>query len=205
MYSISLNIEKNKKHETGEKKGATMEEFYKAKFRKDANQLEDKRLQFDQYGNQIELIDSFLYNNFTNIELVKLKLDFLAILQLKKDEMLANFDITTGKELLRFEQQMKTNTLMDQYVKDLETYAVQLNKKALLIDLSQQDPVKMYFQNSVKQLILSNRLTGPALCNDFNTASLLKNFYCTKIVLEKSLNQVSQKSIKVVLDKKPEE
>ena len=87
MYSISLAIEKNKKHETSDKKGTTMEEFYKNKFKKDMNILEDKRLQFDQYGNQIELIDCFLYNNFTVIELVKLKLDFMAILQFKKEQM----------------------------------------------------------------------------------------------------------------------
>jgi len=86
---------------------------------------------------------------------------------------------------------MKTNILMDEYIRDLEGYALNLNKKAKLIDLSLQDPVKMYFQNSIKNLILSNRITGPALCKDLNTATLLKNFYCTKVVLEKSLNQVS--------------
>jgi hypothetical protein len=47
MHSISLAIEKNKKHETSDKKGTTMEEFYKNKFKKDMNILEDKRLQFD--------------------------------------------------------------------------------------------------------------------------------------------------------------
>ena len=96
-----------------------MEEFYKNKFKKDMNILEDKRLQFDQYGNQIELIDCFLYNNFTVIELVKLKLDFLAILQFKKEQMQSNFDVETNKELIRFEQQMKTNILMDEYIRDL--------------------------------------------------------------------------------------
>ena len=45
MYSISMAIEKNKKHETNDsKKGSTMEEFYKNKFKKDMNILEDKRL-----------------------------------------------------------------------------------------------------------------------------------------------------------------
>jgi hypothetical protein len=46
MHSISLAIEKNKKHETGDaKKGSnTMEEFYRNKFKKDMNLLEDKRL-----------------------------------------------------------------------------------------------------------------------------------------------------------------
>lgn len=34
MHTISMAIEKNKKHETGEKK-STMEEFYKNKFKKD--------------------------------------------------------------------------------------------------------------------------------------------------------------------------
>ena len=122
-----------------------MEEFYKNKFKKDMHKLEDERLQFDQYGNQIELVDSFLYNNFSVIELVKLKLDFLAILKFKKDQMESNFDVETNKELLRFEEQMKTNILMDEYVRDLEAYALSLNKKAVLIDLSRQDPVKMYF------------------------------------------------------------
>lgn len=43
-HSISLSIEKTKKHETGEKKGSTMEEFYKNKYKKDKLFLEDQRL-----------------------------------------------------------------------------------------------------------------------------------------------------------------
>ena len=50
--------------------------------------------------------------------------------------MQSNFDIETNKELIRFEQQMKTNILMDEYIRDLEDYAINLNKKAKLIDLS---------------------------------------------------------------------
>ena len=60
----------------------------------------------------------------------------MAILQFKKEQMQSNFDIETNKELIRFEQQMKTNILMDEYIRDLEDYAINLNKKAKLIDLS---------------------------------------------------------------------
>lgn len=105
--------------------------------------------------------------------------------------MQQNFDIQTNRELLRFEQQMKSNILMDEYVKDLENHALNLNRQGLLIDLTQQDPVKMYFQSSIKALILSNRITGPALCNDINTSNLLENFYSSKVSLEKSLNKVN--------------
>lgn len=77
---------------------------------------------------------------------------------------------------------------MDEYIRDVENCAKDLNSKGTLIDLTHQDPVKMYFHLSVKALILSNRITGPALCGDSNTGGLLENFYCTKILLEKSLN-----------------
>jgi hypothetical protein len=40
-YSISISIEKNKKHETGEKKASVMEEIYKNKYKKDFLLLEE--------------------------------------------------------------------------------------------------------------------------------------------------------------------
>ena len=33
---------------------------------------------YDQFGNQISVVDGFLLNNFKTVELVKLKLEFLA-------------------------------------------------------------------------------------------------------------------------------
>lgn len=51
---------------------------------KDANEKEDARKLFDQDSNEVNKVDQFLYNHFTVAQLVKLKLDFLAILHLKK-------------------------------------------------------------------------------------------------------------------------
>ena len=41
---------------------------------------------------------------------------------------------------------MKSSILMDEYIKDVERCAKELNTLGTLIDLTQQDPVKMYFQ-----------------------------------------------------------
>ena len=41
------------------------------------------------------------------------------------------------------------------------------------LKLEGQDPNKIYFQKTLKNLILGNRLTGPALASDQNFSSLL--------------------------------
>lgn len=47
----------------------------------------DARKTYDQNGHLIFAVDKVLYNEFTIVQLVKLKLDFLAILCLKKDKL----------------------------------------------------------------------------------------------------------------------
>ena len=74
--------------------------------------MEDARKTFDQDNNDISIVDRFLYNNFTVAQLVKVKLDFLAILHLKKAFISQNFDEHTRVELLRFEEQCETGALM---------------------------------------------------------------------------------------------
>ena len=49
----------------------------------------------------------------------------------------------------------------------------------------QHDPVKIYFEKSLKNLVLGNTLTGPALSNDHNLSSMLNSFFCTKVNLNK--------------------
>ena len=66
--------------------------------------FEDARKQHDQFGNEISVVDDFLFNEFRLVDLIKIKLDFLSILYLKKDYMHHNFDIKTNIELNRFEQ-----------------------------------------------------------------------------------------------------
>ena len=58
---------------------------------------------YDQYGHQISYVDFYFLNNFSTVELVKLKLEFLALLSLKKEFMQDNFDELTFIELQRFE------------------------------------------------------------------------------------------------------
>ena len=70
--------------------------------KKKAKLDEDRKL-YDQYGHQISHVDSFLLNNFSTVELVKLKLEFLAVLSSKKEFVSHNFDEITFIELQRFE------------------------------------------------------------------------------------------------------
>lgn len=46
-------------------------------------------------------------------------------------------------------------------------------KLLAMYEAPKRDPVKIYFEISVKNLILSNRLTGPALAGDPGFATLL--------------------------------
>ena len=48
----------------------------------------------------------------------------------------------------------------------------------------------MFFQNSVKNLILGNRITGPALCNDNILSKLFKDFYSSSISMQKDYNNL---------------
>ena len=68
-----------------------------------------------------------MFNEFRLVDLIKIKLDFLSLLYLKKDFMQHNFDIQTNIELNRFEQQKDSYILMDEYVKDLEVNANNLS------------------------------------------------------------------------------
>jgi len=52
-------------------------------------------------------------------------------------------------------------------------------------DAARRDPAKIYFEISVKNLVLSNRLTGPALAGDPGFASLLQKYYCSQISLDR--------------------
>jgi hypothetical protein len=107
MKSLSLAMEKNKKHTAGKDEdrggGLTLAQMYKKKLEKDRLAYEDARKIFDQYGNEISMVDKFLYNEFKLVDLIKLKLDFLALIYLKKDMLQHNFDIKTNIELNRFE------------------------------------------------------------------------------------------------------
>lgn len=70
---------------------------------KEAKKRADARKLFDQHEAHISVVDSLLFNQFSLSDLCKLKLDFLAILRLKKQFVQHNFDEHTRVELLRFE------------------------------------------------------------------------------------------------------
>jgi len=50
---------------------------------------------------------------------------------------------------------------------------------------AQHDPVKVYIEKSLKNLVLGNFLTGPSLCGDHTLSRLLNQFYTTKIDMRK--------------------
>lgn len=66
---------------------------------KDAKEKADARKLFDQNETQISVVDELLFNQFTLSELCKLKLDFLALLRLKKQLLQSNFDEHTRVEM----------------------------------------------------------------------------------------------------------
>ena len=107
-------------------------ELNKNIYEKKKRNFEDLRKKYDQFGNEISVVDEFLLNEFRLVDLIKIKLDFLSILYLKKDFMSHNFDIKTNIELNRFDQQKDSLILMDEYVKDLETHAGTLSSQGLL-------------------------------------------------------------------------
>ena len=84
MKALALAMEKNKKHTAGKDEdrggGMTLAQMYKKKLEKERLALEDARKTFDQYGNEISMVDKFLFNEFKLVDLIKLKLDFLAVI-----------------------------------------------------------------------------------------------------------------------------
>lgn len=108
MKALALAMEKNKKHTAGKDEdrggGMTLAQMYKKKLEKERLALEDARKTFDQYGNEISMVDKFLFNEFKLVDLIKLKLDFLAVIHQKKDLLQHNFDVKTNIEMNRFEQ-----------------------------------------------------------------------------------------------------
>jgi hypothetical protein len=66
--------------------------------------MEDARKNYDQNGHLVSAVDQVLYNEFTLLQLCKLKLDFISILCLKKEHLQANFDDQTKIEIRRFEE-----------------------------------------------------------------------------------------------------
>ena len=45
----------------------------------------------------------------------------------------------------------------------------------------------MYFELSVKDLILSNRITGPALAEDMNVSKVLHKFFSSQVHIKEQL------------------
>lgn len=72
---------------------------------KEARTRANARKWFDQNEGEISIVDSLLFNNFSLSDLCKLKLDFLAILYMRKQFVVQNFDEHTRVELQRFEHQ----------------------------------------------------------------------------------------------------
>ena len=84
MHKLSEKMEKNWQHAQQSADPYAVEEMMNKNLVKQALNLEDDRKTFDQNYNEISIVDRFLYNNFSLAQLVKFKLDFLAILQMKK-------------------------------------------------------------------------------------------------------------------------
>ena len=132
----------------------------------------------------ISTVDSLLFNKLSLSDLCKLKLDFLAILHIKKQFMQQNFDEHTRVELQRFENQKQTSMLLNEFLEDAKRSHHNL-KLLGMYDAPKRDPVKIYFEMSVKNLILGNRLTGPALAGDPGFAALLQKYYCSQVLLDR--------------------
>lgn len=66
-------------------------------------------------------IDRLLFNQFSSLELCKLRLDFLSILCLKKEFMYQNFDEETKKLVYEFEKQSQNYFRNDDYFDDIRS------------------------------------------------------------------------------------
>lgn len=51
-------------------------------------------------------------------------------------------------------------------------------------DTEKQDPVKLYFGKSLKNLLLQNRLSGPVLTSDIQLQQILHRYFSSKIILK---------------------
>lgn len=92
--------------------------------------------------------------------------------------MQANFDEITLIELERFDKQVQSNIMMNEYIADVENTARNLYADGMLRD-EQEDPIKLFFHTSLKCLVLHNRFTGPSLSNDVNMARIIDYAYCS--------------------------
>lgn len=108
MKDLAVQFAKSKKYQgQDEDRGGGMskaQELNKNMYEKKKRNFEDLRKKYDQFGVEISVVDEFLLNEFRLVDLIKIKLDFLSILYLKKDFMSHNFDIKTNIELNRFDQ-----------------------------------------------------------------------------------------------------
>lgn len=162
---VALQIQKNRKLMIGGVQSQPeLEDKMLKMVHKESAKRESLRKKCDQFGNLISEVDEILYNHFNALELCKLRLEFLALLSLKKEFLFQNFDDETSILVSRFEEQIRTNTNPD-YLADVRQMVSHLRKKGKLHN-DNMDPVKMYFQKTLKSLILGNVLTGPALCMD---------------------------------------
>ena len=64
-----------------------IQDLYKSALRTEQLEMQDKRKKYDQFNTLVSVVDKFLFNEFSVSQLCKLKLDFLALLILKKDSM----------------------------------------------------------------------------------------------------------------------
>ena len=90
--------------------------MYKNALKTEQLEMLDKRNKYDQFNTLVSVVDKFLFNEFTISQLCKIKLDFIAILCLKKEYMQANFDEHTLIEIDRFEQQASSLVMHDVYL-----------------------------------------------------------------------------------------
>lgn len=103
--------------------------------------------------------------------------------------MQANFDEITLIELERFEKQVQSNIMMNEYIADVENTARNLYTDGMLRD-EEEDPIKMFFHTSLKCLVLHNRFTGPSLSNDVNTARIIDYAYCNQVRIARCQDQM---------------
>ena len=65
--------------------------------------------------------------------------------------MQANFDEITLIELERFDKQVQSNIMMNEYIADVENTARNLYADGMLRD-EQEDPIKLFFHTSLRSL-----------------------------------------------------
>lgn len=103
MHQLFEKNEKYKQFQPTNQDPDEYEKINKQKLQKESVNLENLRTKFDQNKDEISIVDDLLYNQFTMLELCKLRIDFLSILYTKKSLMYQNFDEHTIVEIQRFE------------------------------------------------------------------------------------------------------